>query len=89
LDDAAVAPAAADELLAVDEALSKRAAEDQEAASVLHRRHIGGLSIKEAAQTLGMSRDTTFRHWTFARPASGNHIWGRDDLNSLEFLSCN
>jgi RNA polymerase sigma factor (TIGR02999 family) len=67
LDDNGAAPAAAGELLALDEALSKLASEDPDAAAVVQLRYFAGLSVEEAAQSLGMSRATAYRHWTFAR----------------------
>jgi RNA polymerase sigma factor (TIGR02999 family) len=68
LDDTAPAPAAAaEEILALDEALSRLAAEDPEAAAVVQLRYFAGLSVEEAAQSLGLSRATAYRHWTFAR----------------------
>jgi RNA polymerase sigma factor (sigma-70 family) len=68
LDEALPAPAHdADGLLALDEALSRLAAEDPEAARLVHLRYFAGLSIEEAAQTLGVSRAHAYRQWTFAR----------------------
>src|SRR5438874_2503209 len=68
LDDAVPAPpASADDLLALDEALTRLAAEDPEAAQVVQVRYFAGLSVEEAAESLGMSRATAYRHWTFAR----------------------
>lgn len=68
LDDVvASSPSAAEELLALDEALTRLAAADSEAATVVQLRYFAGLSIEEAAQSLGMSRATAYRHWTFAR----------------------
>jgi RNA polymerase sigma factor (TIGR02999 family) len=62
------APASADEeLLALDEALSRLAAADSEAAAVVQLRYFAGLSVEEAAHSLGMSRAAAYRHWTFAR----------------------
>ncbi len=57
----------ADELLALDEALSRLAAEDEEAARIVQLRYYAGLSIEEAAQALGISRAYAYRQWTFAR----------------------
>jgi RNA polymerase sigma factor (TIGR02999 family) len=62
-----VPPAAADDLLALDEALERLAAADPAAAAVVQLRYFAGLSIEEAAQTLGISRAGAYRHWTFAR----------------------
>jgi len=68
LDDVVASSAsAAEELLALDEALTRLAAVDSEAATVVQLRYFAGLSIEEAAQSLGMSRATAYRHWTFAR----------------------
>jgi RNA polymerase sigma factor (TIGR02999 family) len=60
-------PAEGEDLLALDEALTRLAAEDPEAAAVVQLRYFAGLSVEEAAQSLGMSRATAYRHWTFAR----------------------
>jgi RNA polymerase sigma factor (TIGR02999 family) len=62
-----VPPGGADDLLALDEALHKLAAEDPEAAAVVQLRYFAGLSVEEAAQTLGISRAGAYRHWMFAR----------------------
>jgi RNA polymerase sigma factor (TIGR02999 family) len=61
------APASPDDLLALDEALTRLAAEDPEAARVVQLRYFAGLSVEEAAEALGMSRAAAYRHWTFAR----------------------
>jgi DNA-directed RNA polymerase specialized sigma24 family protein len=56
-----------EKLLAPDEALTTLAAQDPVAARVVELRHFAGLSIEEAATALGLSRATTYRHWTYAR----------------------
>jgi RNA polymerase sigma factor (TIGR02999 family) len=56
-----------DEVLAVDEALERLAAEDLQAAELVKLRYFAGLSVEEAAQALGMSRATAYRHWTYVR----------------------
>jgi RNA polymerase sigma factor (TIGR02999 family) len=67
-DAAGPAPLAdADDLLALDEALSRLADRDPDAAQVVQLRYFAGLSVDEAAQSLGISRRTVLRHWTFAR----------------------
>jgi RNA polymerase sigma factor (TIGR02999 family) len=72
LDVAAERPP--EELLAIDEALDKLAAEDAEAAQLVKLRFYAGLSIEDAAQSLGMSRASAYRQWTYAR------AWLRDAL---------
>src|SRR5262245_3836813 len=70
-------PDVADEqLIALDEALSRLAAEDPVAARVVELRHFAGLSIEDAAAALGLSRATAYRHWTYAR------AWLRDALSA-------
>ena len=79
LDDAVpVAPEAADDLLALDEALTRLAAEDPEAAQLVQLRYFAGLSVEQAAETLGMSRATAYRHWTFARAWLLNELAGSE-----------
>jgi RNA polymerase sigma factor (TIGR02999 family) len=68
LDDAVPGPPpAAEDLLALDEALTRLAADDPEAAGVVQLCYFAGLSVEQAAQSLGMSRAAAYRHWTFAR----------------------
>ncbi len=56
-----------DEILALDEALTRLADEDPEAAQVVHLHFFGGLSIEQAAVALGVSRATAYRQWSYAR----------------------
>ena len=62
-----VAPADDDELLAIDDALSKFATRDQQKAELVKLRYFGGLTITEAARVLGISEPTANRHWAYAR----------------------
>jgi RNA polymerase sigma factor (TIGR02999 family) len=79
LPDVAAEEGVADEqLLALDEALTRLAAEDPGAARVVELRHFAGLSIEDAAATLGLSRATAYRHWTYAR------AWLRDAISRAE-----
>jgi RNA polymerase sigma factor (TIGR02999 family) len=75
LDDvASVDLATEDDLLSLDEALTRLVSEDAEAAAVVQLRYFAGLSVEQAAQSLGISRATAYRHWTFAR------AWLRQEL---------
>jgi RNA polymerase sigma factor (TIGR02999 family) len=56
-----------DELLALDEALARLAADDADAARVVDLHFFAGLSIEEAAEALGLSRATAYRQWAYAR----------------------
>jgi RNA polymerase sigma factor (TIGR02999 family) len=58
---------AADELLALDEALGRLEAEDPAAAGVVKLRYFTGLTIEEAAGALGVSVRTANRLWAYAK----------------------
>jgi RNA polymerase sigma factor (TIGR02999 family) len=60
-------PANSEKLLAIDDALDKLAAETPEVAELVKLRIFAGLTVNEAANALGISRTTAFRHWTYAR----------------------
>jgi RNA polymerase sigma factor (TIGR02999 family) len=57
----------ADDLLALDEALTRLAARDRVRAELVKLRFFAGLTMPEAAQALGISLATAERYWTFAR----------------------
>jgi RNA polymerase sigma factor (TIGR02999 family) len=67
------------ELLAVDEALQRLGAEDPEAAGLVKLRYFAGLSVEEAADTLGLSRATAYRHWAYARAWVRCEVLGVED----------
>jgi DNA-binding transcriptional regulator LsrR (DeoR family) len=56
-----------DELLALDQVLERFSVVDPLMAELVKLRYFGGLSGQEAADTLGISRATASRYWTFAR----------------------
>jgi len=56
-----------DELIALDEALTKLAQDHPEKAQLVSLRYFGGLTHEEAAQALGFSTSTADRHWAYAR----------------------
>ena len=62
--DRAVMP---EQVLDVDEALQKLAAENPSVASLVELRFFGGLSLEEAAAALGISVRTAQRHWVYAK----------------------
>ena len=53
----------ASELVALDEALNRLAAEDPQKARLVELRYFGGLSIEETAEVLGISTATVTRQW--------------------------
>ena len=64
-----------DDLLAVDEAMSKLAAHDPLIARLVELRFFAGLTLAQAAAALGVSLRTANRHWTYAR------AWLRRELD--------
>jgi RNA polymerase sigma factor (TIGR02999 family) len=62
-----VAPARAENLLALDEALTDLAAEAPAKAELVKLRYFAGLSLDESALALGISPTTAKRHWQYAR----------------------
>ena len=58
-----------EKLLAINDALDRLASEDQQAAELVKLRYFSGLSVEEAAETLGIPRSTAYVHWSFARAA--------------------
>jgi RNA polymerase sigma factor (TIGR02999 family) len=56
-----------DQLLALDDALSKLAREDPAAARLVELRYFAGLTVEEAGKALGVSTATAYRHWKYAR----------------------
>jgi RNA polymerase sigma factor (TIGR02999 family) len=56
-----------DDLIALDEALKKLAAEEPVKAELVRLRYFAGLTIPEAAELLGISTATAERYWTYAR----------------------
>jgi RNA polymerase sigma factor (TIGR02999 family) len=63
------------ELFAVDEALSQLAAREPVIARLVQLRFFAGLTLPEAAQCLGISERTAYRHWSYAR------AWLRRELD--------
>lgn len=57
----------ADQVLALDEALTRFAAKDPQAAELVQLHTFGGLSIEDAGDHLGLSRAAAYRQWAFAR----------------------
>jgi hypothetical protein len=62
-----VAQDSPDDVLALDDCLTKLAQEDAAVAQVAQLRFFTGLSVEEAGKSLGLSRAAAYRHWTYAR----------------------
>ena len=76
-DIAADEPLATIDLLALDEALEKLAAEDPQKAELVKLRFFAGLTLDQVAQTLDLSPATVDRHWAFARAFLYHEVQGR------------
>jgi RNA polymerase sigma factor (TIGR02999 family) len=61
------APLPNDELLALNDALEQLAAQDPQKAELVKLRFFAGLTIEQAADTLGISEPTAKRWWAYAR----------------------
>jgi RNA polymerase sigma factor (TIGR02999 family) len=68
LDPSLIAPAApAEDVVALDEALTKLAALSSRRARVIELRFFGGLSLEETAEALSVSSETVKRDWRLSR----------------------
>jgi RNA polymerase sigma factor (TIGR02999 family) len=67
LDGGLPAPETREDLIALDEALTKLAATDTQAAELVQLRYFAGLPLPEIAPILGLSPRTCDRLWAFAR----------------------
>ena len=68
LDESAMAaPEVGEDVLALDEALNRLAANDSEAAELVKLRFFAGLTAEQAATALGISPRTADRTWGYAR----------------------
>ena len=71
------------DILAVDEALSRFAAEDPAKAELVKLRYFGGLSVEDAGRVLGISRATADRYWAYAR------VWLYSELSDVSSREAN
>jgi RNA polymerase sigma factor (TIGR02999 family) len=75
----AVGESPSTDLLALDEALTKLAAEDPVKAQLVTLRYFAGLSVQEAADALSVSRATADRYWSYARTWLYCELGGKDN----------
>ena len=64
-----------DDIVALDEALTKLALEDPVKAGLVKLRYFAGLTIEQAAGILNISRATADRYWSYSR------AWLFDEIN--------
>jgi RNA polymerase sigma factor (TIGR02999 family) len=67
-----------DHILALDEALTRLAQADPQAAELVQLHTFAGLSVEEAGKHLGMSRTLAYEEWAFAR------AWLRKELGEID-----
>jgi RNA polymerase sigma factor (TIGR02999 family) len=73
----------ADHLLALDEALTRLAGRDAQAARLVELHCFAGLSIEQAAEALGVSTRTAYRDWSFAQAWLYREIRGTEPSADL------
>jgi RNA polymerase sigma factor (TIGR02999 family) len=70
-----------EELLDVDEALSKLAAVDSQAAELVKLRVFAGMTVEEIAEVQRISPRTVKRNWAYARAWLGRELAAYDERN--------
>ena len=70
------------ELVAVDAALSQLATREPLIARLVELRVFAGLTLSEAAECLGISERTAYRHWAYARAWLRRELDRSDEGNS-------
>ena len=75
-----------EELLAVHEALDRLAMDHETKAELVKLRYFAGLTIKEAADVLGISEPTAKRYWAYARAWLFREISRQDNPSATGLL---
>jgi len=76
--DLALGASGFDDLLDLDQALSKLATEEPETAKLVELRYFAGLTVEQAARAMEVSPRTAKRNWAYAR------AWLRREMDLLE-----
>jgi RNA polymerase sigma factor (TIGR02999 family) len=79
----AIVTSSPDEMIALDDALSRLEAEDLESARIVQLHFFAGQSLEDVAAVLGVSRATAYRQWAYARSWLRLAIGGDGDLPAL------
>jgi len=69
-------------LLAVDAALSRLASREPQIARLVELRFFAGLPLQQAAECLGISERTAYRHWAYARAWLRRELDRSGEINS-------
>lgn len=67
-----------DDLLSLDEALSKLEAESPDKAQLVKLRYFAGLTLTEVARVMGISERTAKRYWVYAKARLFDELNGAD-----------
>jgi RNA polymerase sigma factor (TIGR02999 family) len=68
IDDLDIARCASPEqLLMIDETLSRLSSHHATAGAIVKLRYFAGLSVEQAGAAIGISSKTAYRHWNYAR----------------------
>ncbi len=67
-----------DDLLALDEALTKLAQEDPTKAELVKLRYFGGLTLEQAGHVMKISRATASRYWSYVQAWLFHEVNGSD-----------
>ena len=79
LDSADLATTASpDALILIDEAIDRLKLEQPVAGQLVNLRYFAGLSIDDAADAIGISKRSAYRHWTYARAWLFKELYGTD-----------
>jgi RNA polymerase sigma factor (TIGR02999 family) len=78
----ALAAAPPDDLLTLDETVERLTSHDPKAAQLVKLHCFAGLTVEQAAETLGMSRSNAYRMWTFARAWLYSQLAGGQQADS-------
>jgi RNA polymerase sigma factor (TIGR02999 family) len=70
------------DILDLEEALTRLAREDPEKVELVKLRFFAGLTVAQAAEIMGISRDTASRHWAYAKAWLYCALSGEPDLPS-------
>jgi RNA polymerase sigma factor (TIGR02999 family) len=68
------------DILDLEDALTRLAQEDPEKAELVKLRFFAGLTVAQAAEVMGISRDTATRHWAYAKAWLYCALTGEADL---------
>jgi RNA polymerase sigma factor (TIGR02999 family) len=74
----------ADDLLALDEAITRLQAEEPRLAEIVLLRYYTGLTVEETAHVLGESDRTVYRDWRRARAWLARHLAGTEPPGAAE-----